>query len=179
MQNIILTIYRSHTLKMLIAAVLGILFVLIDHAVHTAFGWSLQLTWQFFATIFILRPTKLPFLTTIIAVIYDTLGGVTIGYTATLMLILQITTLCIHNAFKASPTLQKTILMSFLLLLTAIPDWILSCVMLKQWIPFIPALLHRIPMALSFPMFYGLATHIARLLVTYEFTQSQKSITRF
>ena len=172
MTRILSLIHRSHFLKIIIVTIFGITTTLIDHAMYAIFNWSFLITWQFFALIFIVRPTITPVSTTLISVIFDTLGGMTVGYTAILLIITQIITLLFQDFFRSLPTFSKALLMSVILLFIAIPEWILSCIMLKQYFPIAPAFLSRLPSALCFPIFYFITTRIARVIITYEFTQS-------
>lgn len=172
MTKILSLIHRSHILKIIVVTIFGIFAALIDHAMYAIFDWSFFITWQFFALIFMMRPTILPFSTTLISVIFDTLGGMTIGYTAILVILMQIATLLFHDFFRSLPTIPKASLMAIILLLIAIPDWALSCMMLQQYVPITPAFLSRLPCALCFPIFYFIATRITRVIMTYEFAQS-------
>ena len=172
MTKIISIIHRSHVLKIIIVTIFGIISTLIDHAMYAIFDWSFFITWQFFALIFIVRPTTMPLLTTLISIVFDTLSGMTIGYTAILMILMQIITLLFQDLFRSLPATSKALLMSLILLFIAIPDWALSCMMLKQFVPITPAFLSRLPCALCFPIFYFTATRIARVIMTYEFAQS-------
>ena len=172
MARFITLIYRSHVLKILGLIFLGIIAALIDHAMYTIFGWSFLLTWQLFALIFIIRPTITPLLPTFISIVFDTLGGIIIGYTATLLIILQICALLFQDLFKVLPDTTKSLLMAFILLAITIPDWGLSCLILKEYVALAPALLSRLPCALSFPFFYFIATRTARVIISYEFAKS-------
>lgn len=172
MSSLLSLIYRSHLLKVSVFVLFCTLTALIDHAMHRTLDWSFLLTWQLFIIIFMYKPTTPSFLPTALCMIYDVLGGITIGHTAFLIIFLQIIILFSHNFLQSLPFLPKSILLATLLLITSIPDWLLISLMFQEFLPFTPAFVTKLPMALSFPVVYFVISHTARFLAFYEHTKS-------
>ena len=172
MPHLFTTIRRSTILRTIIAVILCISAALIDHAMFTILHWSLLLTWQVFAFIFLLRPTINPLLLTSVGIIFDTLSGMTIGYTAILLILLQIITILFQDFFRALPDISKSLFMAFLLLFMMLPEWLLSCAMLQEFTSIMPLLPTRLPCVCTFPIFYMTLRYLKTLLSTYESAQS-------
>jgi len=149
-----------------------VLTSLLDHATNYTFGWSFLLTTQMFALVLAHRPTFSPFITTIIGSIYDILGGMSIGYSACLTLTLQVYLILTRKLFRAIPPLTQSFLISVLLLSLSIPDWVLSSVILQSVMPFMPSLVDKIPMFLSFPFLYFITYNLLRSLISHDTAQS-------
>ncbi len=166
MKKVLSVIRRSTFLKLILTVTTICIFTGVDHITLQLLGFTLLLSWQSFAFAVMNKPNLSPWVTTCIGILIDVTSGTVLGYSATLLLFMQMVLLAVYQNSNISPA-HTPLMVSFTILLTSILDWLLTCIMLGTLLPIIPAISHKIPAILTLPVFFWFAKSIIRTLERY------------